>query len=98
MTENNNTSKTSDRTLKIVAIILAVIVALGGGALYWQSYVGPQRHAQSILDDLTNRTGKIAAVNTDMVTFAGQKVENTNTDQKALARSEERRVGKECPV
>lgn len=85
MTETSRAPKVSPRTLKIVAIVLAAIMVVGGGALYWQSYVGPQRHAQSVLDDLANNTGKITAVNTDMVTFAGQKVENTNIDQKALA-------------
>lgn len=85
MTETSRAPKVSPRTLKIVAIVLAAIMVVGGGALYWQSYVGPQRHAQSVLDDLANNSGEIAALNTDMVTFAGQKVENTNTDQKALA-------------
>lgn len=78
-------SKVSVRTLKIVAAVLAAVMLIGGGVLYWQSYVGPQRNAQSILDNLGKNTGAIEALNTDMVTFTGQSVKGANTSQKALA-------------
>lgn len=67
----------------IVGVVLAVALAFLVQFVITPSLTN--RDAQNVLDGLKNSHGAITAVNTDMVTFQGQKIENANVKQKALA-------------
>lgn len=77
------------RVLIIVVSLLGAALLVLGGVLYWQSYLGPQRAAESALSNLSANRGNITAVNTDLVTYEGQKLETANTDQKGLGKGNE---------
>lgn len=71
--------------LKIAVSALAATLVVLIGVLVWQLYLGPQRSAQSALDGAAANSGPIAALNTDMATFEGQKIDQANVEQKGLA-------------
>ncbi len=77
-------SKRTRKVLIIVISALAAVLVVLGGVLFWQSYLGPQRAAESALAGLSANRGELTAVNRDMITYEGQKLETANTDQKGL--------------
>lgn len=79
---------TARKSLKILVAALAAILLVLLGVLVWQLYIGPQRDAQSALDGAAANQGPITALNSSMVTFEGQKLEEANVDQKGLAQGD----------
>lgn len=77
------------KRLTIVVSVLAAVLVVLLGVLVWQLYIGPQRAAQTALDSAAANRGEITAVNTDLVAFEGQKIENANSEQKGLAVGDE---------
>ena len=73
------------RKLKLAIVLLAAVLAVLLGVLAWQTYIAPQRNAQSALDSAAASRGTITALNTSLVTYAGQKLDSANVDQKGLA-------------
>lgn len=73
------------KRLKIAISMLAGLLVVSLVVLGWQLYLGPQRDAQKALDGFAAQQGPVTAVNSEMVTFEGQKLEAANVDQKALA-------------
>lgn len=78
-------SESSTKRLKVIVSALAGLLVISLGILVWQLYIGPQRSAQSALDGAAANQGAITALNTSMVTFEGQKIDQANVDQKGLA-------------
>ena len=76
------------RKLKLLVSILAGVLVVLLGVLGWQLYSG-QRSAQAALDAISANQGPIQALNTDLVTYEGQKLDRANVDQKGLAQGEE---------
>lgn len=73
------------KRLTIVVSVLAAALVVLLGVLVWQLYIGPQRSAQTALDGAAANRGEITALNTGLVAFEGQKIENANSEQKGLA-------------
>lgn len=83
-----NSVKTSDKIRKrltVVIIALATVLVILLGVLTWKLYLGPQNEAKTALDNAAKSHGQVTAVNTSMETFTGQKINNANVEQKALA-------------
>jgi len=81
-------SKTRRRLKLTIAVLAGVLVVLMG-VLAWSVYIAPERDAQAALDSVAASQGPIAALNTGLVTYEGQKLESANAEQKGLAQGDE---------
>jgi len=78
------TPDSTRRRLKLAVILLGAVLVVLLVVLAWQTYLAPQRNAQSALDSAAASRGTITALNTSLVTYAGQELETANVDQKGL--------------
>lgn len=76
------------RKLKLAVSFLAAILAVLLGVLAWQHY-STKGDSQAALDAIADSQGAITALNTDLVTYEGQKLESANVEQKGLAQGKE---------
>lgn len=85
-TEPNKTDKRV-KNLRVAVLVLAVVLVIGLIAVALKLFVVPQVNAQTALDNAFKNKGSITAVNTEIVVFNGQRLEQTNIEQKALAKN-----------
>lgn len=84
-TKETETVEQTRKKLKIAVSVLAGLLVILLSILAWKLYIGPQRSAESALNNIVASQGPITPVNTSMKTFEGQKLETANVEQKALA-------------
>lgn len=89
-TENSNvtTSNNSNKgviVLAVVALTVAIVAAVVMNFVVFPKIDNTAAGKQ--LSNIVSARGDVTAVNTEMLTFTGQTVDNANVDQKALGRN-----------
>lgn len=82
---SDQNNKWSNKKITIIFLITIIISAvLGTASVYVLTPIKENSKAQAVLDLISRNSGDLTAVNTEITTFTGQKLETATIEQKSL--------------